>query len=285
MFPPQPPSASPLIGQSAPLTVGGAPLYLTGEDALKLTVLNSAAGVTVKVSGRFLPMQGGGPVPFVSTLVPATDRTASTKIVPLAEGWLLNAQAIVSAGSPQTGQTFAILSLVRGVSAVAEDLFTLAAGAITSVQRLSYPGSAVANTLDGAGALRYIIGTNPGAGNVIVETVPTGARWQLLSFKFNLSTSAVAGNRTPSLTLDDGANYYYESIAHTPTAASSNRDYLWQHGLPIVIAGNTVGVWQGFSPTLWIPSGHRIRIAVAALDAGDALTAIRYVVREWLEGN
>src|SRR5262245_49862512 len=183
-------------------------LYVTGEDQLRLTVLNALASVIVTVRGRQLLLDGRIE-PFATTLVPATDRTASQATARLAEGWLLNAHAFVSGASPLTGQTFAILSLIRGEGTAAIELATLAAGSITAQQRLSYPGSAVANTLDSAGALRSITGTQPAAGAEVSETVPTGARWELLAFTVQLVTSAAAANRLPMLTLDDGTTVYF----------------------------------------------------------------------------
>lgn len=284
-MPPLPPGASPLSSSSAPLQVGGAPLYLTGEDALKLSVMNAAAGVTVKVSGRFLPADGGRPVPFTSFLVPATDRSLSTLVVPLAEGWLLNAQALVSGGSPMTGQTFAMLSLARGVTSVAEDLFTLAAGYVTARQRLSYPGSPVQNSVDGAGALRMINGTTPAAGAEVFETVPTGARWQLLYFKLQLATSAVVANRGVTLNFDDGTNFYFVATQGTTQAASSTTSLYWAHGFPNVVSANESNRLQGLPTNALLPAGHRIFTSTAFIDVADQFSSVRYVVREWMEGN
>src|SRR5881628_383868 len=94
--------------------MGGAPLYVTGEDALSLTVFNAASGVIVTVSGRMQLLGEARPKPFSQTLTPATDRSASTVRFAIGEGWLLNAQAIVTSGTPLVGQTFARLSLARG---------------------------------------------------------------------------------------------------------------------------------------------------------------------------
>src|SRR5882672_7074542 len=123
------------------VAMGGAPLFVTGEDALCVTVSNAAAGVTVTVTGRTLQFGATRPKPFAQTIIPATDRSASVARFTLGDGWLLNAEAIVSAGTPAIGQTFARLSLVRGLNANAPDLFTLGADYVTAKLPLSYPGS------------------------------------------------------------------------------------------------------------------------------------------------
>src|SRR5436305_1668835 len=118
----------PMLGVGA---MGGAPLYVTGEDALACTVFNAAAGVTVTITGRTLELGDVRPKPFTQTLIPATDRSSSVVRLTIGDGWLLNAQVVVSTGSPAAGQTFARLSLVRGITSNAIDLFTLAANYVT----------------------------------------------------------------------------------------------------------------------------------------------------------
>src|SRR5436190_23831015 len=111
MTPPPDAPASYTLPLPALVAAGGAPLYLTGEDALLLTVFNGAAGVTVTVSGRTLAFGETHPKTFKRTLTPATNRTASTLNINLGDGWLLNAQVIVTSGTPLDGQTWARLSL------------------------------------------------------------------------------------------------------------------------------------------------------------------------------
>src|SRR5579864_1284028 len=150
-----PPADAPFVPPLLPATSQlGVPIYFTGEDFLKLTVKNAAAGVTVTLTGRTLAVGDLRPAPFTQTLVPATDRSDSTVTIPMPAGWLVNAQVIVSAGSPLTGQTWARLSVVHGNLSSAAELFTLASCYLTAKQPLSYPGTGVLNSLDGGGALR-----------------------------------------------------------------------------------------------------------------------------------
>lgn len=279
--------ASPVL---YPALVAGAPLYLTGEDRLKLTVLNGAAGVTVTLTGRFLaaPECEDDDPPrvqaFAQTLVPATDRSTAFILLPLGEGWLLNAQAIVTAGTPLVGQCFAMLSLVRGGDGATLDLATLAAGYITSLQRVVAPGGSIAGSLDGAGALRSITGTDPAAGAEISEAVPSGARWQLLAFAADLVTSATAANRVPALTIDDGTTVYARvSIGQNETASKT-----WHnHFLPgAAVQDDTTDliVVASLPTPLYLGAGHRIKTVTAALDAGDNWGKPQLLVREWIEG-
>jgi hypothetical protein len=97
---------------------------------------------------------------------------------------------------------------------------------------LAFPGVPIASPLDGGGALRSIAGTTPGAGAEISETVPTGARWELLAFQATFVTSAAAANRVPQLTLDDGTTVYFRLGAALNQAASLTQRRSWFQGAP-----------------------------------------------------
>jgi len=247
-----------------------------------VTVLNALVGVVVTVRGRFESLNGTV-VPFADTLTPASDRTASSVTIRLAEGWLLGAHAFVSTGAPLTGQTFAIVSLVRGEGNSAIVLATLAAGAITAQQRIGYPGSSIANSLDGAGALRSIAGTTPPVSTEISETVPTGARWQLISFYAQLVTSAVAGNRNVYMIIDDGVNELLRAPEVVTQIASASAIYIWLTGYGTSQYPSNVAEVATLPTPLFLGSGFRIRTSTVAFQAGDQWSLIRYLVREWLE--
>lgn len=282
---PAPPPSSFAPPFPALVAQGGAPLYLTGEESLKGTVFNAGAGVTVTITGRTLAFGDTRPSPFKQTFTPATDRSASTSFVGLPPGWLLNAQIVVSAGSPFTGQTFARLSLVHGQSSIADELATLCADYITAKQPLSYPGSGVLDATDGAGALRSITGSVPAAGAEISETVPTGARWELISFEADLVTSAVAGNRQPRLILDDGTNTFYQVADNINEVASNTYRNIWAQGMTTGLAAIFNVVREAIPVGIRLGAGFRIRTLTTAIDVGDQYASPKYLVREWIEGN
>jgi hypothetical protein len=264
---------------------GGAPIYSAGGEALLVSVMNSAAGVTVKVTGRTLALGNDRPSPFEKTLIPATDRSVSTTIIPIPDGWFLSAQAIVSAGTPATGQTFVKLSLIHGTTSTSPELWTLAADYATAKQAVSYPGAGIVDPTDTAGALRSITGTIPGVGVDISEVVPTGARVELIAFAATLTASATVANRQVQLTIDDGANTYFRNSMNVNQTASQAPNYEWVQGF-----GNP-SISQIFALTSIVPfnnrlgSGHRIRTVTGALQAGDQWSAPQYLWREWIEGN
>lgn len=276
---------NPFVPSFPPLAAfGGAPLYVTGEDALACTVNNAAAGVTVTIAGRVLLFGATRPVPFQQTLTPATDRSSSVVRFQIGEGWLLNAQVTVTSGTPAIGQTFARLSIVHGLTSAAIDLFTVAADYVTAKLPLSYPGSPVARSVDGAGALRSITGATPGAGAEVSETVPTGARWELIAFKVVFATSATVANRFPRLLLDDAANVFCDVFSGGTFPASNNGAITWAQGIPLTGTFPTTNIDAPLPVNLRLGAGFRIRTTTGGIQVGDQYSAIQYLVREWIEG-
>lgn len=269
------------------VAIGGAPLYLTGEDSLRLTVFNALSGVVVTVTGRTLAIGESKPTRFDRTLTPATNRTASTLLINPGDGWLLGVQVTVTSGTPIDGQTYARLSLQRGDASVALDQFTLVSDTVTVGKPLTWPGGFARGPLDGAGALRLIAGTQPAAGAEISETVPAGARWQLLSFKARFVASAAVANRSWNLLLDDGATRYLTAQTNaTATPASVTLDVVWAPGLADsrnVVTGNINLQTEPLPNPTELLAGHRIRTSTNLLQAGDQWDTIEYVVLEWLE--
>ncbi len=260
--------------------------YFAGDDHLRVTVLNALTGVTVRVAGRFLHCEAGEAPrvePFVHTLIPASDRSPSVLTRRLGTGWLLQVQAIASVGTPITGQTFAQISIVRGYSGGVDDLATLAAGYVTAIQRCVWPGDRIHDSLDGGGAIRSITGTVPAAGAEISETVPTGARWELIALRAQLVTDANAANRVVRLLLDDGALIFGHSTSNLNQTATLTYTYGWTQGLVTPFVGQVNALFSGFAARNRLLAGHRIRTVTAAIQATDQYSLVQYLVREWLE--
>lgn len=268
----------------APSLAGGAPLFMAFEDAIKISVANGLAGVTATVTGRFLPLGQAHAVPFRFDLVPTTDRAATTKIFDPGEGWLLECSVVVSAGAPQIGQAFAVLSIVRGLGSAALELSTLASGDITTTARVAYPAGGVRSPLDGGGAIRSITGAVPAAGAEISEAVPANARWEVLAFAATLVTAVAVANRRPLLRVDDGANEFVASPMGVDQVASTTFTYDWFPGAPV----STVAVSLRFTaplPTgLAIGPAFRLRTLTSGIQGADQWSAPQYLVRERISG-
>src|SRR4051812_40892275 len=232
-------------------------LYLTGEDHLRLTTFGGVAGATVVLEGRLVTIDGRV-VPLAETHTPNSNYTSKANTFALAEGVLTNVQLRASSASLLGGGVFAVLEVVRGLTANAQALATLLQGYVTTNARLAWPGSPIGGPTTGAGRIRAIVGTDPAAGVEVSETVPAGARWKLLSFRARLVTSAAVANRFPALVIDDGANILTEQYDNTTVVASTTRTYqAGVYGMSGAISGAFGNL--ALPENLVLAAGFRIR--------------------------
>lgn len=256
---------------------------LDGTETLRLTVWNGAPTLTVRLSGRVRDLSGRI-VPFVETLVPTTDRVATVLDRSMPEGELLGVSARVSSGTSRDGWTYATIELGTGQGAGFQALDVLAGDCITATRRVSWPGSGLRGPIDSGGFMRSITGTTPAAGAELAESVPTGARWELVAFAATLVTNATAANRQPAIVLDDGANVFFRGPMNVNEVASGTFPNYWSQGL-LVSTGAPNNVVNGSVPAgNRLAAGMRIRTITTAIQAGDQWGAVQYLVREWLEG-
>lgn len=257
-------------------------LYLRTDDNVRLTSYNSAAGVVLACRARMLAFDGSVQEQN-DPQTPNTDRTAKATIFPTGDGWLLGGEVFPTSGTPLDGQCFVVVEIVRGTGTAALALQTLAAGYVTAKQPLPFPAASLLRALDGQGAIRSITGATPGAGAEISETVPTGARWELLAFTATLTTSVTVINRVAALRLDDGANVFTQTQAATNAQASSLTPYVWMPGTN-QFTGNNGVVHLPLAAGVSLGPGFRLRTLTQNLQAGDQWSLVQYLVRERIEG-
>jgi hypothetical protein len=100
-------------------------------------------------------------------------------VIALAAGFVLDLTVRVD-GRAAHGQTYVILELVRGLDGPLTLVGTFASGYVTASQGVGWPGSPIISSTDGEPAVRYVQGTDPRPAE-ITETVPTGARWEVMT--------------------------------------------------------------------------------------------------------
>jgi hypothetical protein len=257
--------------------------YMKIDDNLRITSYNALASVRLEVRYRFVDCDGKIGA-NQEAQAPNTDRTAKSTIFVTPEGWLLGGEVFVSGAAPLVGQTYVVIEIVRGLGSSALPLQVIAAGYVSAKQPLPFPGTQITSTLDGGGALRSITGATPAAGAEISETVPTGARWELLSFFATLTTSATVANRGPGLVFDDGVNVYMRTGTSVNQVASTAWNNTWSPGFSRAAELFAQTISNMLPVNVRLGSGHRIRTNTVAIQTGDQYSAVQYLVREWLEG-
>lgn len=254
----------------------------TGEDNLRVTVINSLIGCRVAIQGRRID-QDGAILPLAHGLTPTSDRIATTDIYPLGVGAIVNLTVFASSGSPRIGQTFVIVQLVRGREGGTEILGTLLQGYVTSTQGLGWPGSPIESSLAGPGYVRSIQITLPGPSNQIHEVVPTGARWELLGFTAVIVTDATVFSRYPMMYADSGFGSIFIGVTGLTMNATETHAINWSSGYG---AGpNSVYPWTAcpIPANMPILAGGGFNTVVNGMMAGDEWVQGQYSVREWLE--
>lgn len=256
--------------------------YLTGEDRLRVVSCNALVGVSLKVQWRTVNTDGDI-VPNSEDHTPTTDRTVKTQDFELGTGSLLNVTVFANAGAPRIGQTYVMVQLVRGIGAAAIVLGTLLGGCVTQTQALGFPGSPILNSTDAGFVTRTIRGTVPAAGVDFSETVPTGARWELMSVVARLTTSAVVASRGATLILADGIDVMAMCPHALAAPASSVRDYAWMQSMVNAVALVGLAGFQGVPTGLQLTAGQHFNAFTINIQAADTWTALVYTVKEWLE--
>lgn len=278
--------AETIIRPSAPasgrVTPSSFPFYTTGEDNLRVTSWNTAAGAVLKINGRTIDASGKA-TPDSWDHTPTANRVATVTDITLSGSTLLNVAVFGVGTAQQIGQTFVKMELIRGIGAGAIVLGTILQGYVTNTQALAWPGSAIQTTLDSGGYFRDIAGTTPPAGNAVVETVPTGARWELHGLAF---TDVSGGGAVPVQVLFRSASGNTIGGMISPfnhPGAGASVDLIFTAGGPTPYSATSAGttrMYGGLPYPMVLQAGGSFTV----LNLGaQTYTNIFYSVREWLE--
>ena len=259
-------------------------LYIARDDTLVITATSPTTAITLTVQGRLLRAADGVISPFQQNIVLPASRTATVATIQLAEGFLLNVAAFTTANPSPPGNVYVTINQQRPGTPSPNQFSLLASGYVGSARAIGWPGGPIARPIDGAGFLRSITGTVPAAGAEVSETVPTLARWQLLSLRVNLVTSATVATRIPQFVFDDGANEFYRTANNAGGYGASNTIQVALANTSLV----TTAVGTALAPIpmtvpIILEQGFRIRTVTIALQGTDQYNALFYEVMEWLE--
>ena len=255
--------------------------YVTPDAQLHVALWSSVA-VTVVLSYRVL--QPNGKVTVAQSRYTGTGtRSGIPFITYLTEGFLLGITATVApAQTSRRGQTYIAVLLATGDPASPVYGLTTFAGYLSNLTVLSWPPGSYESSFSGNGWVHTIVGTTPALGAEIAETVPTGAIWQLLSFRYTLTASAAVANRTSALVVTDGTNTLQTYLPAAAETASQVTGYTWVPNAAAAapVVGNTIA---GISPVVFLNPGATLNTYTANLQSGDQYSAPVYQIMEWLQ--
>lgn len=266
----------------AALSAGPYNFEFTASNRLRLSVANSMPGVSVEVHYR-VATRDAGIITTSEPFTPSSDRLVTTHEWTIGAGYVLNITALVAAGAPRKGQTYITLQALHGSGGSATVLGTMLAGYITANQPIAWPGSPIESSLEGTGFIRTVAGTQPASGFDISQTVPTGARWELLSLYAALSAGAGGFNRLPQLTAITAALAAKTFVpTTTPQPPALTYFWVWSSAGPLV-SNSGDRILLPWPAGLGLLAGDVLLTQTAGLAVGDNWTTPSFTVREWLE--
>jgi hypothetical protein len=258
------------------------PYYVDDNAFLRVSVSNTLTGVIVAVHFRMSTPAGEVKASRL-TITPTSDASVTMQDFALAEGLLFNVTAFASAGAPVLGQTFVRVQLLQGSGTPATILATLVADYVTTNQGPGYPASPVRTSLDSGGYERVVLGTMPGAGLNIAETVPTGRRWQILNIFAGFSTNATPAGRYTQCAIGDPVGTKIFAPCPTAQPASSGWFYAFGAGAATLLDAITGRFQVGLPVTVLALDTATIALQAQFIQAGDQWSAPVLSVREWLQ--
>ena len=143
-------------------------------------------------------------------------------------------------------------------------------------------------SLDGEGALFSLSGTDPVAGAEVSETVPTNARWALISFRTQNTTSSTTANRSTRLNITD-SNMLFRKPTQISQPASRDYNFTWAINTtdaPTEEGSSITGDMVVSIPNYKLKAGAILQTQTVNLVTAtpkDQYSAPEYLVMEWLE--
>lgn len=207
----------------------------------------------------------------------SSDRSLVTTIIDVTDA-PISLTARTSGRGVKRGELFVKISLrVDGVVVA-----LLAEGYVAESHKIAWPGGDFEGSTDGRGLIRSVSGTDPAAGSEILETVPVGACWRLISANATIVTDATVIGRRPALIIDDGINAIYKISDGADITAGLTAPVVFSQGFGAAVVSNGIHV-IAFPQYILLQAGYRIKTVTSNLQAGDNYSAPQLLVEEWIQ--
>lgn len=255
--------------------------YISPDAVLQIQMWNSVPGVTVNVNIYQLDSTGRV-IRAQQVISPTSTRALNSVIVPMAEGFLIGLTCFAGTAT-QPGQLFVRIVITQGNPTTPQPMVVVCQGYVTNLNRLYGPGAYLSRTTEGRGNFRSVQGSLPAAGADILETVPTGAIWRLVSMNYSLVTGAAVANRLSGFVIDDGSNIVMNLGSQGNAVATNTYIYNAVNGANLINAAQPPTNWP-IPRNFWMPAGYRMRTLTTNIQAADQFSAPNYVVEEFING-
>jgi hypothetical protein len=255
-------------------------LYISRDDLITLEIRNPIFSTSIQLSLRYLDPQGVLVPELFTFSGQSVNATPTIEVIQHTEGFLISASIFGTALG--RGAVFCKLLLQRGAGTQDQTLgHVLCQGYVSSDDMLGYPQSPTESSLSGRGLSRGTNFANPAPGVNFSTAVPQGVRWLLKSVFAQLATSAAAGNRNPRLVVSP-AGFSSAVNCIMPGTITASKTFLlcWGEALQAVNASNSQTT--ALPANTQLPGTSTIAIDVDGMDAADQLSAITFLVEEFI---
>jgi len=258
---------------------------VTGEDKLRLEINNAVAGVRVVLTGRYLDPLSGTIKPLRADVTPLSTGAVSTIIIALNACTLLNLVVRAIDAHVEAGQCFVQLQVVRGGETSLDVIGVLLSGYIGSGFGLGWPGTPLAAPHQGPGWVNAQRDAAIPAGFDPSFTMPSSARWRIRQAGGLLTTSGVAGTRTPYFRMLQQSGFLWSAPTGTPQPPGTTMLHGWGGGLsgsadPMALVG--LGpIPTGAMLTTTGSGGASVSVLTQGLQATDQWQYFAVLVEEW----
>jgi hypothetical protein len=263
-------------------------LVLIGDSFLKFTIVSSIAG-TFHMNYEIRTASGVykyGQEELVVSAAQALARTQISVLSTLMPGVLSKVRVSTLSGAPMRGQTFVTVELQKSNDLLPQASEILISNYVTRFAAVSFPGSAVIASTDGAGFPYTLAVANPGAGSDFTLSIPVNTLWQLTGIIATLTTSAGVANRQTQFSLKAGtgsvtmltglspvmtAGLIYNFVVSPTVNPSMNNQPVAQFN------------WYLTQPFPFpMSAGGGIQSITTGIQAGDQWSGIGFNVTEWI---
>ena len=264
-----------------PFAVPGTSVPVTRDHFLRLETLNRAGSVVLQVLVRFLHADGRVThMQFQQR--PGSALSKETDTYQLTDGWIIGIGLAVQSGDVQRGECFCTLRLQLGGAFDEQPFQTFISDYVYTSYSLSWPGSAIRDSLDGKGYMLSATQASPGAGLDLQYTIPTNTRVRLIGIKLAMATSATAGNRYLVMRAIRGTTVLWSVPSNQAQPASTTVTYHWSSGLGFGGLGG-MDAMLPLPTDLYMVDGDVLETDVIGRDAGDTIGSAEIYLEQWIQ--
>jgi hypothetical protein len=255
-------------------------IYVDVNDDIAVSCASSQVNERITVSYRLLRFDGEL-VLGQFQVAPASDRSVTTYLEGLAEGFLLSVSCRAAVATTR-GQTFLRVFLTNPVLGNGQPSYVLFSDYVTTQMSPAHPNGRVLAPSEGPGNIVQVFSPNPAAGADWVLIVPTNARWRIISANAGLTVANAGAARKIGVSVSFGGVSVWKAWGNQTAAINS----LVAFSIAPVTPGGTLDatiIDAPIPPDVRLLAASQVQSQTVIINAADQWGAAGFLVEEWLD--